>query len=211
MTTAESNLKVLPTNDIIFKMIFANSKDTRMLVHLLNCAIKPESPIESVTIISGELPKNFLLERGVRLDIAATTDSGERINIEVQCKNEGNTESRALYYWSLLFSSQIDMGTEYHKLNRTVSITIMNFTLFHADKRYWRKAYLKDDVSNEVITNLLEMQFIELNKMDQNSPLTFWIEFFKNPYSESMKSIYKMVPEIKRAKEVYERAKTDPK
>ncbi|MDR1032049.1 MAG: Rpn family recombination-promoting nuclease/putative transposase [Holosporales bacterium] len=183
MKAEKSDLKVLPTNDIIFKMIFANPRDTRPLIHFLNCAIKPESPIKSVVITSNEPSKDYRSEKGVRMDIVATTDAGEQIDVEMQRKNNLDIKGRALFYWSKLFGGQLEMGADYHNLNRTVSITIMNFTLFHADKRYWRKAYLKDDVSNEVITNLLEMQFIELNKMkkmDQNSPLTFWIEFLKD-------------------------------
>ncbi|MDR1365955.1 MAG: hypothetical protein LBJ03_02575 [Holosporales bacterium] len=36
----ESDFSILPTNDIAFKMIFANPRDTRTLMHLPNCAIK---------------------------------------------------------------------------------------------------------------------------------------------------------------------------
>jgi predicted transposase/invertase (TIGR01784 family) len=64
------------------------------------------------------------------------------------------------------------------------------------------------------MTDLLEMQFIELNKLrqvDKASPITFWIEFFRNPYSESVKALCDYVPEIKEAKQIYEKAKTDPK
>ena len=61
---------------------------------------------------------------------------------------------------------------------------------------------------------MLEIQFVELDKMrkfDKESPITFWIEFFKNPYSEICKELYKFVPELKEAKEVFEKAKADPK
>ena len=46
--------------------------------------------------------------------------------------------------------------------------------------------------------------------MRKDSPITFWIEFFKNPYSEQVKALCDYVPEIKEAKEVFERAKVDP-
>ncbi len=67
---------------------------------------------------------------------------------------------------------------------------------------------------NERITDLPEIRFVELNKMrkfDKESPITFRIEFFKNPYSEACKELYKVVPELKEAKEVFEQAKADPK
>ena len=50
-----------------------------------------------------------------------------------------------------------------------------------------------------------------MRQFDKESPITFWIEFFKNPYSEACKELYKVVPELKEAKEVFEQAKADPK
>jgi predicted transposase/invertase (TIGR01784 family) len=64
------------------------------------------------------------------------------------------------------------------------------------------------------MTKLLEMQFIELNKLrqvDKESPITFWVEFFRNPYSESIRALCDYVPEIREAKQIYEKAKSDPK
>ena len=71
----------------------------------------------------------------------------------------------------------------------------------------------RDDETNEELTDLLELHFIELGKMKEmreDSPITFWIEFFKEPYSEKVKELCEYVPEIKEAKEVFEKAKADP-
>lgn len=51
----------------------------------------------------------------------------------------------------------------------------------------------------------------KMRKFDKESPITFWIEFFKNPYSEICRELYKFVPELKEAKELFEKAKADPK
>jgi predicted transposase/invertase (TIGR01784 family) len=112
-----------------------------------------------------------------------------------------------------MFSGQLEVSDEYNKLKRTISISILDFRLFD-DNRCWRKGHVIDDETNEKMTDLLEMQFIELNKLrqvDKASPITFWIEFFRNPYSESVKALCDYVPEIKEAKQIYEKAKTDPK
>ena len=55
------------------------------------------------------------------------------------------------------------------------------------------------------------MHFIELRKLeniDKNNPLTFWGEFFKDPNSEQVRKLCNTVPEIKEAKDVFEKAKT---
>jgi predicted transposase/invertase (TIGR01784 family) len=122
--------------------------------------------------------------------------------------------ARALFYWSKLFSGQLEVSEKYHQLKKTISISILDFRLFDKDERYWRKSHLTDDETGERITDLLEMQFIELNKMrqfDRESPITFWLEFFKDPYSERVRALCDYVPEIKEAKEMYEKAKSDPK
>jgi predicted transposase/invertase (TIGR01784 family) len=206
-------MELTPKNDVIFKMIFADPKHTRVLVHFLNSVIKPKFLIKSIEIKSTELTPEYVEKKGVRLDIVAMTNTGEIVNIEMQKKNEGDMAARSLFYWSKLFSAQLIVGGEFSELKRTISINILDFTMFQKDERYWRKGYLKDDVSNEKFTDLLEVHFIELNKLqpfDQNSPLAFWIEFFRDPYSEKMNSVYEKVPEMKEAKEIFERAKSDP-
>ncbi|MDR0580689.1 MAG: Rpn family recombination-promoting nuclease/putative transposase [Holosporaceae bacterium] len=205
--------EVLPKDDVMFRMIFGNPKHSRILIHFLNCVIKPASPIKSVEIKKTELTPEYAMQKGVRLDIVAVTDGGEILNVEMQRKDEKNIAARALFYWSQLFAGQLEVGEKYHQLKRTISINILDFDLFKNDERYWRKGYLKDDVSNEKFTDLLEMHFLELGKMRQvedKSPVTFWIEFFKNPYSEKIASLCKFVPEIQEAKAVFEKAKSDP-
>ena len=50
-----------------------------------------------------------------------------------------------------------------------------------------------------------------MRQFDKKSPITFWIEFFKDPYSETCKKLYKLVPELNEAKNMMEKAKADPK
>lgn len=204
---------ILPTNDVMFKMIFGDAKHSRVLIHFLNCVIKGKSPIESIDIIHNELNPEYIGQKGSRIDILAKTKDGELVNIEMQREDEKNMTARALFYWSKLFSGQLEVSQKYHQLKRTISINILNFTLFESDERYWRKGYLKDDYNNEKFTDLLEMHFLELNKMrqvEEESPITFWIEFFKDPYSQKIASICEFVPEIREAKSIFEKAKSDP-
>ena len=179
--------QVTPQNDVVFKMIFADPKHERVLLHFLNSAIEVKSPITKVKVLNSELTAEHVSQKGSRLDIQAETNSGELIDIEMQVGVDEHMVGRTLFYWSRLFAGELQVSDNYGKLRRTISINILNFKLFHKDARYWRKCHLTDDESHEIITDLLEIQFVELNKLKQftkESPLTFWIEFFKNPYSE---------------------------
>ena len=206
--------KITPRNDVAFKMLFTDPKHERLLVHFLNCAIEAKDPIKSAKILNSEITKRHVTQKGSRLDIRAETNSGEIVDIELQVGRDEHMVGRALFYWSELFAGSLVVGDHYGKLRRTISINILNFKLFHKDERYWRKCHITDDETHERITNLLEIQFLELDKLKKftkESPITFWIEFFKNPYSEECKELYKFIPELKEAKEVFEAAKADPK
>ena len=204
---------VTPQNDVIFKMIFADPKHERVLLHFLNSTIESKSPITKVKVLNSEITAEHILQKGSRLDIQAETSNNELIDIEMQVGIDHNMIGRTLFYWSRLFSGELKVSDHYGKLRRTISINILNFKLFKKDERYWRKCHITDDENKEIVTDLLELQFVELNKLKKftkESPLTFWIEFFKNPYSEQCKELYKFVPELKEASDIFEAAKADP-
>jgi len=200
-------------NDAVFKMIFTDPKHKRVLIHFLNSAINSGDPITDVEILNGELTKEHISQKGSRLDIRARTNRNEIVNIEMQVGTDVNMIGRTLFYWSRLFAGELKISEDYGQLYRTISINILNFKLFKNDARYWRRCYIADEETHEKITDLLEIQFVELDKLKKftkESPLTFWIEFFRDPYSESAKELYKFVPELQEAKEVLEASKSDP-
>ena len=145
-------------------------------------------------------------------DYTSDTNYNHLINIEMQVSRDQHMVARTLYYWAKLFSGQLIVGDDYEQLRKTITINILNFRLFDDDS-YWSKCCLSDKETMKQLTDLLEIQFLELNKMrklDENSPITFWVEFFKDPYSETCKELYKIVPELKEAKDILEMAKADP-
>ena len=205
--------QVTPQNDVVFKMIFADPKHERVLLHFLNSAIESKSPITKVKVLNSEITSEHISQKGSRLDIQAETDNNELIDIEMQVGIDHHMIGRTLFYWSRLFAGELKVSDHYGKLRRTISINILNFKLFLKDERYWRKCHITDDENKEIVTDLLELQFVELNKLKKftkESPLTFWIEFFRNPYSEQCKELYKFVPELKEASDIFEAAKADP-
>ena len=205
--------KILPTNDVMFKIIFGDKRHSRILIHFLNAVIQPKSPIVKVDIKPTELTPDTVSQKGVRLDILAISDDGSQINVEMQKSASPRMVARALFYWSKVFAAQLVVGEKYEDLHQTISINILDFKLFEKDERFWKKYAITDLETNEKLTDLFELHFIELSKIKEvrkDSPITFWIEFFKNPYSEQVKTLCDYVPEIKEAKEVFERAKVDP-
>lgn len=201
-----------PKSDVIFKILFGNPKHPNLLISLLNAILDTESPITGITIKQTELTPEFVMKKGVRLDVLAETADGRLINIEIQKRNEQNMKERSLFHWSRIFSGQAVVSEKYENLKKTICINIVNFPLFE-DGRYWHKNFLTDSETNEKLTDLLEIHFFELPKIKKrpaDSPIMFWLEFINNPESEKIKKMYQLEPIYEEAKEAYRRAIADP-
>ena len=193
-----------PKMDFVFKNIFGSEKHPNILISFLNATLKPKDLITEVEIKNTDLNKGYIEDKFSRLDVKATTSNNEIINIEIQLKNEYNMIKRSLYYWSKLYSEQLNEGEDYSVLKRTICINILNFK--YLKTRKFHSGYrLKEIYSNEELTNVAEIHFIEIPKLEEGSDekdmLVAWIEFLKNPESEKVRSLEMSVDEIREAKD----------
>ncbi|GAA0703575.1 Rpn family recombination-promoting nuclease/putative transposase [Paraclostridium ghonii] len=201
-----------PKIDFVFKQIFGSSKHPEVLISFLNATLKPIFPIKSVQFENTDLEKQFIKDKFSRLDVKATTSNGEIINIEIQLKNEYNMIKRSLYYWGKLYEEQLGEGDDYAELKRTVCINILNFKYLKNDR--FHNAYrLKEVQTNEELTDVCEIHFIEISKLEDNSDekdmLVAWTKFLKNPESEDVRKLEMNIEEIRQAKDELIRLSAD--
>ena len=195
-----------PKMDFVFKRIFGNENRPNVLISFLNAVLTPVDPIKSVSLKDTTIEKSHLEDKYSRLDVKAMTNKGEHINIEIQLKDEYNMIKRSLYYWSKLYEGQLENGENYQKLSRTICINLLNFNLLNHDK--FHSAYrLKDCETNEELTDVMELHFIELKKMkdvkrveEVKTKLEAWLYFINQPDSELVQELEKVEVEIKEAK-----------
>ncbi|WP_307993472.1 Rpn family recombination-promoting nuclease/putative transposase [uncultured Intestinibacter sp.] len=220
--------------DFVFKNIFGSEKHPNILISFLNATLKPKDLITAVEIKNTDLNKGYIEDKFSRLDVKATTSNNEIINIEIQLKtpfsrgandilslplqenpllkNEYNMIKRSLYYWSKLYSDQLNEGEDYSVLRRTICINILNFK--YLKTRKFHSGYrLKEIYSNEELTDVAEIHFIEIPKLEEGSDekdmLVAWIEFLKNPESEKVRSLEMSIDEIREAKDELIRMSND--
>ena len=201
-----------PKIDFVFKKIFGSEEHPEILISFLNAVLKPKKPIVSVEIKNSDLEKEYIEDKFSRLDVKATTSNNEIINIEIQLKNEYNMIKRSLFYWSKLYSEQLNEGEDYSVLKRTICINILNFK--YLKTRKFHSGYrLKEIYSNEELTDVAEIHFIEIPKLeegtDEKDMLVAWIEFLKNPESEKVRSLEMSIDEIREAKDELIRMSND--
>lgn len=206
-----------PRMDFVFKKIFGSEKHPRILISFLNAVINPIDPITSVEFNNTEIAKDYIEDKFSRLDIKATTNTGEKINIEIQMKDEYNIIKRSLYYWSKLYEEQLTEGKKYNSLSKTICINILNFKYINNDRfhNYYR---LKEVETNQELTDIQEIHFIELPKfealdedvnVDTIDMITAWIEFLKDPDSPVVRNLELSKAEIKEAKDELYRLSRD--
>ena len=196
-----------PKIDFVFKKIFGSEKHPGVLISFLNAVLKPKKPIVSVEIKNSDLEKEYIEDKFSRLDVKALTSNKEIINIEIQLKNEYNMIQRSLYYWSKLYEEQLEEGDRYDKLSRTVCINILDFKYLKND-RFHNGYRLKEIETNEELTDLQEIHFIEIPKLKRFESteeivdlLEGWVEFLRDPESEVIRKLEMSNKEIREAKD----------
>lgn len=176
-----------PTNDYVFKRLFAQAPD--LLVNLIN-DLRPDLPdIASVDILNPNIEANELTGKYIILDVLARDGEGHCYNVEVQVRRYGAWHKRGLFYLTRTLGSQLKMGEDYQELRASVGLHLLDFDLFTATENerqqaIWRFEMRDEQQPNVSLGNILQMNLIELGKADRLSlppgPLLDWITFFKH-------------------------------
>ena len=203
-----------PKVDFVFKNIFGSPNHKEILISFLNATLKPKKKIVSVDIKKTDIEKQYIEDKYSRLDVKATTSNDEIINIEIQLKNENNMVKRSLYYLSKMYEEQLNEKEDYSKLARTVCINILNFKYLKTDNFHTGYRF-KEIESNEELTDIMEVHFIEIPKLkdssDEKDMLVAWTEFLKDPESEKVRGLELSIEEIRQAKDELIRMSNDKK
>ncbi|MGP9765746.1 Rpn family recombination-promoting nuclease/putative transposase [Halomonas sp. AOP13-D3-9] len=176
-----------PTNDYVFKRLFAEAPD--LLVDLIN-DLRPDLPdITSVEILNPTIEPSELNGKYIILDVLARDSEGHCYNVEIQVRRYGAWHKRGLFYLARMLGSQLGAGEDYQTLNATVGLHLLDFDLFTAtdaerQQATWRFEMRDEYQPNVSLGNILQMNLIELNKADRlgvpEGALRAWITFFKH-------------------------------
>jgi predicted transposase/invertase (TIGR01784 family) len=214
-----ANIKELldPKLDLVFKMIFANKKYPEIAVSFLNSILYPGSL--SSKIISLEIDNSMLVgetpkEKVSILDVKVTTNNREIINIEIQLRNEYNIVKRCVYYGSRLINSQLVQGEDYSTLKKSIVICIINYPLLYDETAIHNRFLLKNAISGKVLTDLLEIHYLELSKLinpnlSKDESWYPWMLFLNNPKSEVLQMAKRSIPELEKALALLEELSAD--
>ncbi|MBF0548191.1 MAG: Rpn family recombination-promoting nuclease/putative transposase [Candidatus Riflebacteria bacterium] len=174
-------------NDFVFKCVFGQEKNAKLFVCLLNAllSLKGDDKIVEVQIINPFNEKDFQSEKLSILDIKAVDSTRKRFNIEVQVKEFEAYVDRATYYLAKLYSSQLQAGDDYTKLNKATGISILDFEIFPQFSIAHSVYQFMNPNNNHVLEDTIELHFIELPKLAEKiknkpqTPFEKWLHLLK--------------------------------
>ena len=165
------------TNDYVFKRVFAKEGNEDILKDFLEAIL--DISIKKVEVKNPELPKNIADEKLGILDLKVHIDDKIVVDVEIQMKNEHDIEHRSTRYMTKLSSDQLKTKEPYPELKKVIVVNFVYYkrNSYHLiahmkfeetkEKEYIDLGYEKED---EIVTDDLEMHFIELPKFKKKNP-----------------------------------------
>ena len=121
---------VNPFTDIGFKRIFGQEVSKPLLLDFLNCLLKGERNITDLQFLDKEQPADYRDDRSLIYDIFCLTDTGEKIIVEMQNKEQPHFADRCLYYYSQAVSRQGERGADWdYQIEAVYLVAFVNFNM----------------------------------------------------------------------------------
>lgn len=211
--TSDGHFLMSPKNDFAFKRLFGDENNKDLLISFLSAVLKINiDQFSELQLINTELTAEFLEDRKGILDVRAKLNNGTMIDIEIQLSYTKYMAERALYYWSRMYSGNIAKGDNYSKLKKCITINILDFIGTPLDKAY-SKYSIKEDETGYRLTDVLEIYYLELpkldvqeqlSKLDEDDPTLRWMLFLEADNKEAIDMLGKKYTEIKKAVDILE-------
>ena len=152
-----------PFTDFGFKFLFGREVEKELLIDFLNDLLVGEHVITDIQFLNSEQQPEVKTERGLIYDIYCVTDTGERIIVEMQNREQPYFKDRALFYLSRAITQQAKRGVWNFQLDAVYGVFFMNFVM---DKDMPSKirtdVILSDRDTGKLFNSKFRQIFIEL-------------------------------------------------
>ena len=197
-------------NDYFMRYMFAKEGHEGILKNLINSVRLDynQEPFEEVKVLNTFNLKETINDKQSIVDVRAVTKTGETVLIEIQRIGNQSFVYRSLYYWSKAYVANLRNNEKYNDLKQVIVINILDFNLLKDINKEHSCYVIKELETNHILTNHLEMHFLELQKyLSSNSnlkdDLDAWFYFLtsKEKMEDIMEILVKKNPIMK---EVYD-------
>lgn len=205
----QENKSILqPKNDVVFHALFTRGKES-ITKALLEDILKIK--IDKLELDKNtELTNDNIRNKNGRLDLRAIINGNIECDIEMQLITHNNMLERFVYYWSKIYASNLDIGENYSKLRKTISIIIVDDEikqLKDIKKSHTRWHIREEEYKEKVLTPYFQVDIIEMKKAIQeyetnsSDEVLQWMKFLDNPEDKEVSKIMEKNKDIKAAKD----------
>lgn len=207
--------KFTPRNDTIFKAIFADERNEHILMSFLR-AVFEKSPlkidISNLMVMNPNLPPDNLGERDSAVDILAVTETGEKINVEIQINDCHDIEKRTVFYGSRLITGQVRKDgikrDRYKDIKNVIVIAIVDFKIIKDDDNYFHVNAMSDIINHRLYTDVMQIYTLELPKIppeDDSHAIWTWLKFLDSDSVKEMQPLKNKISEVDQAMQIFEK------
>jgi predicted transposase/invertase (TIGR01784 family) len=170
---------LMPNNDYVFKLIFADPRRKPLLKDLLKSILDLPDDEFDITVIDPVSQKEQPYDKPSAVDIKMTTPAGKIINIEMQVARHDGFAERICFGLSKLISGQIVEGKNWSVIRKAIGIAIMDFDMWPDDPYCHHRFGFYDKRADVYFGDVEEINTIELKKaLKEESPeLRAWAIF----------------------------------
>ena len=154
-------------NDVFFKSLLGSEERKALTLNFINSILDRHDDDAFVDLVFADkevVPQRIHGKLSL-LDVLAEMNDGTRFHIEVQVLLDECMANRTLYYWGRIYSRELEAGEPYQHLRPVITIDLLNYDQFPQYDAYSHAYHIANDETHDVLTNHLEMHFIELQKI----------------------------------------------
>ena len=174
-----------PFTDKGFTLIFGREGSKELLIEILNDLLEGERVIIDLTFLNNEQLPDYPEGRGIIYDVYCTTNTGEKVIVEMQNRSQSNFKERSLYYMSRAIVNQGLVGNNWmFDVKAVYGIFFMNF-LLEENIKLRIDVILSDRETGELFSDKFRQIFIALpcfKKTEEECETNFerWIYVLNN-------------------------------
>ena len=186
-------------NDVFFKALLGSEERKTLTLNFINAILNREgsNAFTSITFSDKEIVPPWIDGKLSFLDVLVKMDDGTRVHVEVQVLMDEYMVNRSLYYWGRIYSRELDKGDVYADLRPVITINLLDFNQFPQYDTYVNTYHITNDDTHDILTNHLEMHFIELKKIHISDIKKLkrserWIAYFSPNFTDQERRAHAM-------------------
>jgi predicted transposase/invertase (TIGR01784 family) len=187
-----------PTNDFVFKNIFADNRD--ILGDFLKAVLDlPDEEYQGLTVVDPHRRWESIEDKYGVLDLKIMTKSQKTIELELQVTAQPSIWQRIQYYTAKMLVEQATGGD--CRITGVISILIADFVLLEGNDICHNRFRLYDEKTAAAFPGYLEINILEIPKVrgEDGSRLGAWLKFFAARTEEEFMKASQNNPAIARA------------